>query len=250
MNKLITIILSIVLFGCNKQTSKQKNGLTKSANKTIEYTIQINNGIQDTVLITTKKFGKNDQIIYQKRETLFDNQNMKINYIYNSDNQLKKEIVKMSIDNLPLEVNYSYKNSLLFQSSSILDNNNEKFEQIETQYYRKDKTKKMSSMSQVYVNKISKDTITNLIVSAYYNQDELNDSIVTINLKRQGIKTKTIYQYNGNKMILAQEFDNNDSLASSKKFEYKMDEFDNWIEKRIIENGVLKTIAIREIYYK
>ncbi|WP_417237465.1 hypothetical protein [Bizionia paragorgiae] len=249
MNKLITIILSIVLFGCNKQASKQKNRLIKSVNKTIEYTIQVNNGIQDTLLITTKKFGKNDQIIYQKRETSFDNQNMKIDYIYNSDNQLKKEIVKMSTDSLPLEVNYSYKNSLLFQSSSILDKNNEKFEQIETQYYRKDKTKKMSSMSQIYVNKISKDTITNSLVNAYYNKDEINDSIVIINLKRQGLKTKTIYQYNGSEMILAKEFNNN-SLVSSTKFEYKMDELDNWIEKRIIENGVLRTIAIREIYYK
>ncbi|CAM1366420.1 conserved hypothetical protein [Tenacibaculum litoreum] len=249
MNKLITIILSIVLFGCNKQASKQKNKLIKSVNKTIEYTIQVNNGIQDTLLITTKKFGKNDQIIYQKRETSFDNQNMKIDYIYNSDNQLKKEIVKMSTDSLPLEVNYSYKNSLLFQSSSILDKNNEKFEQIETQYYRKDKTKKMSSMSQIYVNKISKDTITNSLVNAYYNKDEINDSIVIINLKRQGLKTKTIYQYNGSEMILAKEFNNN-SLVSSTKFEYKMDEFDNWIEKRIIENEVLRTIAIREIYYK
>lgn len=249
MNKLITIILSIFLFGCNKQTSKQKSGLTKSASKTIEYTIQVNNGIQDTLLITTKKFGKNDQIIYQKRKTLFDNQNMEIDYIYNSDYQLKKEIVKMSTDSLPLEVNYSYKKSLLFQSSSILENNNEKFEQIETQYYRKDKTKKMSSMSQIYINKTSKDTITNSLVNAYYNQDEINDSIVIINLKRQGLKTKTIYQYNGSEMILAQEFNNN-SLVSSKKFEYKMDEFDNWIEKRIIENGVLRTTAIRKIYYK
>lgn len=249
MNRLITIILSIVLLGCNKQNSTQKNGLTESAYKTIEYTIQIKNGIQDTLLITTKKFGKNNQIIYQKRETLFDNQNMKIDYIYNSDNQLKKEIVKMSTDSLPLEVNYLYKNSLLLQSSSIFDNNNEKFEQIETQYYRKDKTKKLSSMSQIYLDKTSKDTITNSLVNAYYNQKELKDSIVIINLKRQGLKQKTIYQYNDNEMISAQYFNNN-SLVSSTRFEHKKDEFDNWIEKRIIENGVLKTIAIREIYYK
>jgi hypothetical protein len=255
MNKLLTIFLSIVLFGCNKDSEKPKNGLTKSANEIIEYTIRIqndsqNDGIRDTLLIANKKYGKDDQIIHQSRKTLFDNQEMEIDYVYDSNNRLKQEIVKMSSDSLPFKVNYSYKNSLLFKSSGIVDNENERFEQIETHYYRNDKTKEKSIMRQIYVDKETTDTIRNSTVKTYFNRNEQIDSILSINLRKQGQNRKAVYEFNGKNFIGLLEYNENDSLLSNQKFEYKMDEFDNWTEKKIIENGDLKRMIIRDIKYK
>lgn len=255
MNKLLTILLSIVLFGCNKDSEKLKNGLTKSANEIIEYTVRIqndslNNEIRDTLLIANKKYGKDDQIIHQLRKTLFDNQEMEIDYVYDSDNRLKQEIVKMSSDSLPFEVNYSYNNSLLFQSSGIIDNEIERFEQIETHYYRNNKTKEKSIMRQIYLDKETNDTIRNSTVKTFFNTNEQVDSILSINLRKQGQNRKAIYEFDSENFIALKEYDDNDSLLSNQKFEYKIDRFDNWTEKKVIENGDLKRIIIREIKYK
>ena len=253
MNKLLAILLSIVLFGCNKHSEKPKNGLTKSANEIIEYSISIqndnlNNEILDTLLITNKKYGKDDQITHQLRKTLFDNQEIEIDYVYDSDNRLKQEVVKISTDSLPFVVNYSYKNSLLFQSSGIIDNKRERYEQIETHYYRDDKTKEKSIMRQIYLDKETNDTIRNSTVNTFFNTNEQIDSILSINLSKQN--QKAVYEFDGENLIGIKQFGVNDSLLSDQKFEYKMDRFDNWTEKKVIENGDLKRIIIREITYK
>ncbi|TXG34851.1 hypothetical protein [Seonamhaeicola maritimus] len=255
MKRLLTLFLTFLLFGCTKELKKPKNGLTKSINEIIEYTIQIQkdsveNEIRDTLLITTKKYGKNDNIVNQTRKTLFDNQQMQIDYIYNSSNRLKKEIVKMSTDSLPLIVNYIYKDTLLYQSSSIVNYIKEKFEQVETHYYRNDNTKQKSIMTQIYVDTEFKDTIRNSLIKTYFDKGERVDSILSINLNRQGQNRKTLYEYDGNNVIGLKEFNQMDSLISSKSYEYKMDKFDNWIEKKIFEIGLLKTEIIREIKYK
>ena len=255
MNKLLAILLSIVLFGCNKDSEKKKNGLTKSADEIIEYTIRIQNDllndeIRDTLLIANKKYRKDDLIINQTRKTLFDNQEIEIDYVYDSDNRLKQEIVKMSSDSLPFKVNYSYKNSLLFQSSGIVDNENERFEQIETHYYRNNKTKEKSVMRQIYLDKETTETTRNSVVNTYFNANEKVDSILSINLRKQGQNRKEVYEFDDKNFIGLMEYNENDSLLSNQKFEYKIDRFDNWTEKKIIENGDLKRIIIRDIKYK
>jgi len=241
--------------GCSKKSERLKNGLTRSAKKVVEYAIQIEKDSldtpsRDTLLITRKIYGKNDQLIKQTLQSLHDDHQMITDYIYNSSNQIKQEIVKMSADCLPLKVNYTYKDSLLYQSRSLRDNKNELFEQVVTNFYKKDKTKKRSVMTQVYIDKLSKDTINYALVNAFYNKDENYDSTIITNLKKPGFKRKTIYKYNGNETSLIQEFDDKDSLVSVTKFEYKMDKLNNWIEKRIIKNETLKTIVFRKIEYK
>lgn len=254
-NRIISTFLIIFLVGCIKKSERLKNGLTKSANETIEYAIQIQEDsldtvTKDTLLITTKIYGNNDELVKQYRESLFDKQQMQIEYLYNSDNQLKQEKITMSADSLPLLVNYLYKNSLIFQTRTIRDNKSEKFEQIETYFYNEDKTKKKSIMTQLYIDKISNDTINNSVVDAYYNKKENYDSTITRNPKRPKFKRKTTYKYNENELSEIQEFNHKDSLISSTSYQYKMDKFNNWIEKRILKNGILKTIVIREITYK
>jgi len=255
MNRLLIFFLSLFLIDCGKPKKIWDNGLTKSAEEITEYTIRIQKDslkkeIRDTLLIAVKKYRDDDQIAFQTRKTLFDNEQMKIDYVYDSADRLKQEIMKMSTDSLPFKVNYSYKNSLLFQSSGILDNETERFEQIETHYYRKDDTKEKSIMRQIFLDKETNDTIRNSTVSTYFNTDEKVDSILSINLSRQGQNRKAVYEFDGKNFIGLKEYNEKDSLLSNQKFKYKMDEFENWTEKKVIENGILKRIIIREIKYK
>ena len=182
MNRLLILFFSLFIIGCGKQKKIWDNGLTKSAEEITEYTIRIQedslkNEIRDTLLIAVKKYRDDDQIAFQTRKTLFDNEQMEIEYVYDYSDRLKQEIVKMSTDSLPFKVNYSYKNSLLFQSSGILDNETERFEQIETHYYRNDDTKEKSIMRQIFLDKKTNDTIRNSTVSTYFNTNEKVDSI-------------------------------------------------------------------------
>ncbi|WP_272022618.1 hypothetical protein [Olleya namhaensis] len=255
MNRLLILFFSLSIIGCSKQKKIWDNGLTKSAEEITEYTIRIQedslkNQIRDTLLIAVKKYRDDDQIAFQTRRTLFDNEHMEIEYVYDSSDRLKQEIVKMSTDSLPIKVNYSYKNSLLFQSSGIMDNATERFEQIETHYYRNDKTKEKSIMRQIFIDKETNDTIRNSTVSTFFNTSEKVDSILSINLRRQGQNRKSVYEFDGKNFIGLKEYNETDSLLSNQKFEYKMDEFDNWTEKKVIENGTLKRIIIRKIKYK
>ncbi len=254
MNRLAILFFSISVIGCHQGKKIWDNGLTKSAEEVIEYTIGIQEDalkkqIRDTLLITIKKYRNDDQIARQTRKTLFDNEQLEIQYIYDSAGRLKQEVVRTSTDSLPLKVNYSYKNSLLFQSNGIIDNETERFEQIETHYYRNDKTKEKSIMKQVYFNKETNDTIRNSTVNTYYGTNEKVDSILSINLHKPGQNRKAVYEFDGKNFIGLKEYNERDSLLSNQKFEYKMDQFDNWTEKKVIENGILKRIIIREIKY-
>ena len=252
---LLLLLLSISIIGCNKGKKIWDNGLTKSAEEITEYTIRVEedslkNEIRDTLLIAIKKYRDDDQLALQTRRTLFDNEQVEIEYVYDYFDRLKQEIVKMSTDSLPFKVNYAYKNSLLFQSSGILDNETERFEQIETHYYRNDVSKEKSIMRQIFLDKETNDTIRNSTVNTYFNTEEKVDSILSFNLGRQGQSRKAVYEFDGKNFIELKEYNDTDSLLSNQKFDYKMDEFDNWTEKKVIENGILKRIIIREIKYK
>ena len=68
MNRLLIILFSIFLIGCCNEPKLLNNGLTKSVSQITEYTIKVendslNNKVQDTLVITEKKYNENDQII-------------------------------------------------------------------------------------------------------------------------------------------------------------------------------------------
>lgn len=255
MNRLIILLFSIFLIGCCNETKLLKNGLTKKANKITIYYIKIesnslNNKVQDTTSIREKKYNNNDQIFNLFQKTLFDNETLEIDYIYNDLNKIKTEIVKMSTDSLPFKVNYIYKDSLLYQSKSIIENTNEKFEQIETYYYRKNNSKEKTITTQIFIDLKSSDTIRNSVSTSYFDKNEIVTKVETVHKSDPKRNQKLVYEHDCQNLISLKEFNGNDSLVSTLKYKYKLDEFDNWIERRIFENGDLDRILKREIKYK
>src|SRR5690554_1118394 len=178
MNRLFILLFSISLIGCCREPKLLNNGLTKSASQITEYTIVVksdsaNNEIRDTLMVRNKLYNNNDQIINLNQKTLFDNEKMEIDYSYNELNKIKREVIKMSTDSLPFIVNYIYKDTLLYQSKAIVDYPNEKFEQIETYYYRKNNSKDKSISSQIFIDLESSDTIINSVSTTYFDKNEI-----------------------------------------------------------------------------
>lgn len=178
MKKLLFLFIGILIASCCNQPELLKNGLTKKAREITEYTIKVkkdsrNEIINDTLSKTTKRYNGKDQIIYRIQLSLIDNEEMEIDYIYDDYKKIKREIVKMSADSLPYIVNYIYKDSILHQSKGIVENENEKFEQIETYFYKKNETKEKTISSQIFIDLESSDTIRNIASTSYFDKMNL-----------------------------------------------------------------------------
>ncbi|WP_338731434.1 hypothetical protein [Mangrovimonas cancribranchiae] len=255
MNRLFLLLFSISLIGCCRESKLLNNGLTKSASQITEYTILVkrdsaNNETRDTLMVRNKLYNNNDQIINLNQKTLFDNEKMEIDYSYNELDKIKREVVKMSTDSLPLIVDYIYKDTLLYQSKAIVDYPNEKFEQIETHYYRKNNSKDKSVSTQIFIDLESSDTIRNSISTTYFDKNEIAIKIETVHKTDSKRNRKIVYEYKCQNLIGLKEYNGNDSLISTLKYEYDLDKFKNWTSKRIYENGKLDRILTREIKYK
>ena len=255
MNKLFILLFSISLIGCCREPKLLNNGLTKSASQITEYTILIkldstNKEIQDTLMVREKTYNNNDQIINLYQRTLFDNEKMEIDYSYNTFKKIEKEVVSMSTDSTPFVVEYTYKDTLLYQAKGIVNYPNEKFEQIETYYYRKNNSKDKSISTQIFIDLESSDTIRNSISTTYFDKNEIATKIETVHKTDSKRNRKIVYEYNCQNLIGLKEFNGNDSLISTLKYEYDLDKFKNWTSKRIYENGKLDRILTREIKYK
>ena len=175
---------------------------------------------------------------------------MVIDYSYNSFKKIKREVVKMSTDSLPLIVDYIYKDTLLYQSQAFVNYPNEKFEQIETHYYRKNNSKDKSVLTQIFIDLESSDTIRNSVSTTYFNNNEIATKIETVHITDPTRNQKIVYEYDCQNLIELKEFNWNDSLISSYNYKYDLDKFDNWVSQRIYENDKLDRIITREIKYK
>lgn len=201
-------------------------------------------------MVRKKTYNNDDQIINLTQTTLFDNEKMEIDYSYNTLKKIEKEVVKMSTDNTPFVVDYIYKDTLLYQAKGIVNYPNEKFEQIETYYYRKDNSKDKSISTQIFIDLQSSDTIRNSISTTYFDKNEIATKIETVHKTDSKRNRKIVYEYDCHKLIELKEFNENDSLISTLEYKYDLDKFDNWVSKRIYESEKLSKIITREIKYK
>lgn len=255
MNKLLILHFSILLIGCCNEPKLLNNGLTKKASKITEYSIKIekdslNKDVQDTLFIREKKYNKDDQISNLFQKTLFDGETLEIDYVYDYLNKIKTEIVKMSTDSIPYTVDYMYKDSLLHQAKGIVENSTERFEQIETYYYRKNGTIEKTVSTQTFIDFESSDTIRNSVSKSYFDKNELIERTETIYHTDSKRNQQTKFNYDCGLLIKTMEYNYKDSLISTTKWKYVFDQYDNWTKMKSIENGKLNYIKTREIEYK
>jgi hypothetical protein len=250
-NLLYYIIIGTLFTSCCNKPELLSNGLTKSVSEINEYIVNLENesSIADTITHTYKKYNENDKLIKRISYMLFDSGQMEIDYFYDSNNKIQKEIVTMS-DTTKFTVSYFYKDSLRYQSKAINENETEKFVGVETHFYNDDGIREKSTSSQIFVDLISNDTITNSINTTYYNSDELIESTETFHKGKSDRNQKRKYEYDCLTLTKQKVYNQNDSLISTITYEYKLDEFENWIEKKIITDGIAKQKIVRNLKYK
>jgi hypothetical protein len=255
MNRFLILLFSITIIGCCNQPKLLNNGLTKKANKTTIYFINIrkdssNNKIQDTVSIIESKYNSNDKISYLTQNPLFTNEQMEIEYIYDEFNKIKKEVGKISTDSIMFTVNYFYKDSLLHKTKSETKNDIFHMKQIGKYEYNSDNTLKQTSLLNQYIDIESKDTIANTIeISKYDNKELITESKLSDFIKpERNINSK--YEYECGILKIIKEFNDRDSLISKTEYKYEFDKFKNWVKRESFENGKLEYIKTRKIEYK
>ena len=116
-NLLFYIIIGVLFASCCDKPELLSNGLTKSVSEINEYIVNLDDKstVLDTMTHTQKKYNENDKLIKRDSRTFFDKGQMEIDYFYDSNNKIQKEIVTMS-DTTKFTVNYFYKDSLRYQS--------------------------------------------------------------------------------------------------------------------------------------
>jgi hypothetical protein len=255
MNRILILLFSIFLIGCCNKSKLLNNGLTKKAIEITEYTINIetdslNNKIQDTIAITKKKYNDFNKITSRKQLNLFASGGINIEFIYNENNKIKREIVKLSIDSSSFIVDYFYKDTLLLKTVSESENDIFKFKQIGKYEYNADNTLIQSSLLQQYVDIETNDTTTNTLeISKYDKKKFITESKLENFIKPERNRTNE-YDYDCGILMKIREFNNKDSLISKTEYRYVFDKFENWIKRESFENNKLEYIITREIEYK
>lgn len=252
MKVLEIIILLVVFNGCCKEPKLLKNGLTKSATLVTETIIKVEydtlgHELLDTVSIIEKFYNDENLILKRVENTIDDNECLTTDYIYDKSKKLKKEIVKMSYDTVA--VNYFYRNSLLYKTTSMIVDSEYVFEQIENHKYSRENKIREVSTTQTVVDLQSSDTTLNKVVVNIYNSKELLKESKTTNSIQPERSKKFLYTYKCGRLVKSKEYNQKDSLISLTNFEYILDEFDNWIEKKSFKNNKLIFIRRRQIEY-
>lgn len=255
MNKLLILIFSILLIGCRDKPKLLNNGLTKKVTTINEYIINVKNDslgneLKDTLAIIKNKYNDNDQVINRVQQYLYSDESIDIEYIYNKNEKLKKEIVKLSNDSKSFIVDYFYKDTLLLKTLAETKNDIFYFKQIGRYKYNTDNTIKQDLLLQYFIDIESNDTITKTIKISKYDKKELViESILSDFIEPEKSRT-TKYEYDSRTLIKEQEFNVKDSLISETVYKYEFDKFKNWIKKESFENDKLNYIQTREIEYK
>ena len=252
--KVLQIFMLVLIFtGCCEEPKFLKNGLTKEASQVNQTVIKVDhdsieNRILDTISLTEKFYNEDNQIVKRIQNNLFDNEIIEIEYIYDNSKKLQKEIVNMSFDTT--SVNYIYKDTLLLKTTAKTINSEYEFEQI-TNYSYSQKNKIIEvSISQIFADIESGDTIVNSLTVEKYNEKERIKESQTTNFVNPEQSIKYTYKYKCGRLIKSAAYNQQDSLVSTTKFEYIFDEFNNWIEKKSLENKELSYINTRQIEYK
>jgi hypothetical protein len=231
------------------------NGLTQKATQITEYTIKVkkdslNDKTLDTLIITEKKYNENDQIISRHQRNLFADETMNIEFIYNNQKKIKREIVSLSNDSSNFFVDYIYKDTLLLESKSESKNDIFQFKQIGGYKYNSDNKLNESSLKQIYIDVETNDTITNTLEISKYNDKEFVTESKLTDFEKPERNRNTEYEYDCGILMEIKEYNSKDSLISTTEYKYVFDKFENWIKRESIENDKLNYIRTREIEYK
>ena len=255
MNRLLIFIIYLLLVSCCNESELIKSGLNGKVKMLTEYDISVKSDsmnilILDTLSTVEKHYNDLNQIVERNQKYSFVEETMDITYEYNRCDQIQKENVKMSFNDDAMVVNYIYENSLNKKSITESIKDSISFIQIGLNKYDANKKIIESTLSQIFVDLKNNDTIKNSIqIDKYDKNGFLKETVYEFSVNPEK-NNRTEYFYEEEELVEIKDFDKNNSLISTTRYEYKYDDLDNWIEQKAFEADKLKTIKARIIEYK
>ena len=254
MKRLLTLFLTICIFGCCDKPELLDNGLTKSVSNLTEYTIQVKqdstgNKILDTLVETKNTYNNLDKIISRYQYNIFADENIDIDFTYDNENNLIKETVGLSKDSKPIIVSYTNENSKLKSTYSESEYDDFHTKQVGNYKYSFFGNMKESTLSHLFIDIETKDTIIKTFEVSGFKDELVTKTKFIDHLKPERNRTLE-YEYDCGTLNEMRTYNHKDSLISATKYEYELDEYQNWITKNSFENGNLTYIQTRIINYK
>lgn len=255
MKNLLKFTFFFILFGCCGVIEQQESELKGNVKILTEYNISVkydslNNQIRDTLYVVRKHYNELNQIVKLNQNYIFSGQTMDITYSYNSCKRLKKEQVKMSFESNTFDVAYIYKGSSLIKTIAESATDSTIFKQIGVYHYNADKKLIKNSLSQLFINSNKGDTIKNSLQTDYYNaKGKITESKMEYR-ENPSQNVRSNYFYKADDLIKTLEYNKNDSLISTYRFESKKDKLGNYIEKKAFINDKLNMIKTFDIIYR
>ena len=255
MKILLKFTLFFILIGCCGEIEPQESELKGDVKMLTEYNISVkydllNNQVRDTVSVVRKYYNELNQIVKLNQNYIFSDETMDITYSYNSCKRLKKEQIKMSFESNTFDVDYIYKGSSLIKTISESARDSTIFKQIEVYHYNADKKLIKNSISQLYIDSNTGDTIKNSLQTDNYNaKGKITESKMEYR-ENPAQNVRINYFYEADDLIKTLEYNKKDSLISTYRFEYKKDKLGNYIEKKAFINDKLNMIKTCSIIYK
>ncbi|MFP4847081.1 hypothetical protein [Winogradskyella sp. PE311] len=254
------IKLFFLVFGAI-QISNSQNDSSKKGIKRILYT-ETNRQLLDN--------GEHYNYITETNETLYDKKGLKqksvriiynnslpknkkeTTYHYNEKDQIIFSSSFIDKDSTQIKTNYVYHDDLLIKIHFNYIKNETEFKFEETYNYNIEN--KLVSSNYIYYEKYIDsdfdDYITFLILKEKYDKKERTIEMDWTGSNERYKHNKFIYKWRKNKLLANEkEFDKNNKLIRKKRFKYALDNKENWIVKKEIENKIINKITYREIDY-
>jgi hypothetical protein len=255
MKELILLFLALASIGCCYEPDLRESNLFGNVEKTTEYLISIksdslNSQQGDTIKITTKLFKEKNLISKRSDSMLSIGENMNITFEYDDCGKTKKEIVSISGISNPTIVDYHYNKSLLDRTISESTDDRYSFRQLGKYFYDSSGKISESCLSTIFIDLSTGDTVKKLDeIDRYDVEGKIVESSQIDHIKPAN-NNRHEYSYREQRLYSTRVFDRTDSIVSIGYVEYENDSENNWITKKVFENGNLRRILIREIEYR
>lgn len=203
----------------------------------------------DTLTISERFYNGLHKIVLRRQETPRTGDVMEIEYVYNEENRIVKEIVHLLNEGLKSEVKYIYRDTLVHKTEAIVGDDELFIKQTaEYAYYPNNQLRQQLNKT-LSVDLTHGDTLTHSIERFSYDQKGTLYESSLNNLNRPSGNHRMEYVYEGDELQQLKKYTTTDSLVQQITYTYQFDSHNNWVERKHFENDSLRYLISRKYTY-
>ncbi len=253
-----TFIISTLIFlvSCSHKTLENQLGIKGKLEKLTVITSRIKqdsigNTFKDTATVMITKVDKNGNAKQVVSNLYLNNKVIETtisDMIYNSSNQVKKELVKTLKEPVHFEVNYLYIDSLLDKIISNTCVDSIMYEHAEKYKYNEDGKLCIRQSTMLNYDMITNDTLSLNTATFHYDENEFQISSEWRGLYDDSENVNEFYTNDSLGLLIREVSVDNYTLKSdTTTYSYEFDNKGNWITRKALQENKLIKITQRII---